>query len=133
MAQSNKKITMQSSRRIPLSIDGIGIGISGACIVHCLFLPLIISLLPVLESWAEAEWVHQIMVLLAVPVAGFALFKISQRRFLIGTIMIVGILFLLAGAFLPFLHAYETPLTVSGALMLSGGHLLRWQDIKAHG
>jgi len=124
---------MQRTQKRLLSVDGLGIGISGACIVHCLFLPLIISALPALESWFEAEWVHQIMVLLAVPVAGFALFKISQRRFLIGSIMILGIIFLLAGAFLPMLHDYETPLTVTGALLLSGGHLLRWRNLRVHG
>ena len=124
---------MASTRKLSLSLDGLGIGISGACIVHCLFLPLLISLLPTLEAAFEAEWVHQIMVLLAVPVAGFALFKISQRRFLIGSIMILGIIFLLAGAFLPALHDYETPLTVTGALMLCGGHLLRWRNWRMHG
>lgn len=121
--------------RMPLNrvIDGMGIGLSGACILHCLFLPVIISMLPMLEGWFAAEWVHQLMVLFATPVAGFALFKITQRRFLIGTIMGLGIIFLLAGAFLEALHDYETALTVSGALLLSGGHLLRWRNLKAHG
>ncbi len=128
---------MQTSQKFRMSIDGLldgmGIGLSGACIIHCLFLPVIISLLPVLEGWFAAEWVHQFMVLLATPVAGFALFKITQRRFLIGTVMVLGIIFLLAGAFLEALHDYETALTVSGALMLTGGHLLRWRSLQAHG
>jgi len=109
-----------------LTLDSLAVSLSGACIVHCLFLPVLISVLPVLETWVEQEWIHQLMVLLALPVTGLALMNIMQRRFLISGVMIVGLVFLLSAAFLPALHDYETPLTVSGALILSGGHMMRW-------
>jgi len=111
-------------------IDGLAVFLSGACIVHCLFLPVLISVLPVLESLVEREWVHQVMVLLALPVTGLALMNIMQRRFLISGFMFVGLGLLLSAAFISGLHDFETSLTVSGALILSGGHMMRWHAQK---
>jgi len=122
---------MQINHRIPLSLDSIGIGLSGACIVHCLFLPVLISALPVFESWFAAEWVHQLMVILAVPVTGLAMMNLGQHKYVLAGAMFTGIGLLLAAAFLPALHDYETSLTVSGAIILAGSHLLRWRARKS--
>ncbi len=94
--------------------------------MHCLFLPIIISVLPVFEFWIQKEWIHQFMVILSLPVTGMALMNIMQRRFLISSFMVVGLLLLLVAAFIPALHDHETVLTVSGAMILASGHLLRW-------
>lgn len=37
--------------------DAIGIGLSGLCLIHCLALPVLLSLGPALV-WMENEWVH---------------------------------------------------------------------------
>ncbi len=121
---------MQINKSSFFTLDSLAVSLSGACIVHCLFLPVLISALPMLESWIEAEWVHQLMVLLALPVTGLALMNIMQRRFLISAVMFTGLTLLLSAAFLPVLHDYETPLTVSGALILSGGHMMRWHAAR---
>jgi membrane-bound ClpP family serine protease len=106
-------------------IDGVAITLSGLCLVHCLFLPMMSVALPVLGIWAEMEWLHKVFVAVALP---FALLAATSRRAdwrvigLIGT----GMALLLAGAFVEAWHDYETLLTVSGAISLAVGHALRW-------
>ena len=117
---------MQDRKPSRFNLDVIAMSLSGACIIHCLFLPVIISLLPLLEPWLAQEWVHQVMVILAMPVTGLALMNIMQRQFLISLVMIVGLMLLLLGAFVEGLHDYETSLTVSGAIILASGHFMRW-------
>jgi len=95
---------MRTKQSLANTLDGLGIGISGACIVHCLFLPVLVSLMPMLESWVDQEWVHQIMVICALPVTVLALRNIIERRFFISSIMMAGLALLLGAAFLPALH-----------------------------
>lgn len=91
-------------------------------------LPLLVVSAPVLAVFSENEAVHKVLVLLALPVALLAIFTTPQTRSrpLILGMLVVGISLLLAGAFVEALHDYETPLTVVGALFLSGGHIWRW-------
>src|SRR5690625_5907200 len=53
--------------------DRIGIGISGICAIHCLILPVLISLMPL---WGFTSfmhgWAHPIFLLLLVPTIFYA-------------------------------------------------------------
>ena len=53
--------------------DYIAIGLSLACLAHCLALPLAAAFLPLLSTQAEAAWVHWAFVALAAPVSAWAL------------------------------------------------------------
>ena len=109
-------------------LDISGVGLSCLCLLHCMALPLLVVSAPVLAVFSENEAVHKVLVLLALPVALLAIFTTPQTRSrpLIFGMLVVGISLLLAGAFVEALHDYETPLTVVGALFLSGGHIWRW-------
>ena len=61
---------MKSTARLA---DPAAITLSGLCLVHCLALPMLSVVLPVLGAWAEAEWVHLLVIALALPLALFAL------------------------------------------------------------
>ena len=52
--------------------DAIGIGLSGLCMVHCLALPVLLSLAPAL-AWMESEWTHLALAGLALVVGVFAM------------------------------------------------------------
>ena len=119
---------MQSRKSIFYSIDGIAISISSLCLVHCLLLPLLVSVLPVLGPWAEYEAFHQAMVICAIPVTGIAIIKMVDRAFsfLIAIGLVLGLALLVAAAFAPAFHDYEVPMTVSGAIILSIAHAIRW-------
>jgi hypothetical protein len=110
-------------------IDGSAIVLSSLCLIHCLALPIMSAALPVAGVWAEAEWVHRLFVLLAVP---FALLALTSKYvgYLTGSLIIFGFAILAAGAFVEALHDNEVALTVIGASLLAAGHGLRW--LKAY-
>jgi len=116
---------MQSASRI----DTAAIGVSSMCVIHCLALPLLVSVSPYFSAVAEAEWVHKALVLAALPIIGAALLRSQpgSDRIIFAGFAFVGAAMLLAGAFVHELHDWEKLLTVFGALMLAGAHLFRWR------
>ncbi len=106
--------------------DASAVALSGLCLVHCLALPLLASLLPLFAAWSQAEWVHGLFVALAAPLAGYALWRSHRQRALPPALWLmaaIGLLGLLLGALAWPSEAAETPLTVSGSLLLAGAHL----------
>ena len=79
---------------------------------------------------ADAEWVHKIFVVLAVPVSLLAFrHTFTSRKQDWGPAMgaVLGLLVLICAVFVHELHDYETPLTVMGALILAASHIWRWR------
>ncbi len=58
------------------SLDKIGVFLSGVCVMHCLFTPVLITLLPIigLSSFAEDILFHQLMLWIVIPTSSIALF-----------------------------------------------------------
>ena len=40
-------------------VDSAGLGVSSLCIIHCLFLPILGTSLPILGVLSEYEWLHK--------------------------------------------------------------------------
>lgn len=112
------------------AIDGSAMTLSGLCLIHCLALPLMSTALPIAGVWAEAEWLHRLFVVAALP---FVILALASKRvtWLSGSLIGLGFSLLVAGAFVEALHDFETELTVIGALMLATGHALRWRGIHS--
>ena len=54
--------------------DGIAVFLSGACLVHCLLLPLAVTVLPIAQaSLLEEQTFHLLMLLVILPTSLFAL------------------------------------------------------------
>ncbi|MEO1027644.1 MAG: MerC domain-containing protein [Pseudomonadota bacterium] len=107
--------------------NALAVGLSGLCILHCLAVPILVSMTPMLGLLAE-EWIHKTLVVMTIPVSLFVLSRntgTTDRLILMGLIA-VGSILLLLGAFVESLHDFETQLTVSGALVLSLTHATRW-------
>jgi hypothetical protein len=96
--------------------------------LHCLALPLVISALPMTFQGLQSEIVHQVLVVLAVPLAMSAVWAARGQRMSGVTValLLAGAAALALGAFAEPLHDYETMLTVLGAVLLSAGHISRW-------
>lgn len=103
--------------------DVIACGLSAACMVHCLFLPVLASLMPVLGAAVDAEWVHWVFVALAAPLAIFTFSK-PRASWALRTLAALGILLLIAGASEFPSHEWETANSVAGALLLAAAHIL---------
>ena len=113
------------------AIDASAVTLSGLCLIHCMALPLLAAFLPVAGVFAEAEWVHKAFVAAALPVSGFAIVRSWKSRGGTGftLLAILGLTLLVSAAFVPALHAYETPLTVTGVVCTGGGWL--WPPLFA--
>ncbi|MEN5147001.1 MerC domain-containing protein [Brevundimonas diminuta] len=110
--------------------DFAAIGLSCLCMVHCLALPVAASLLPLFGTFAEAPWVHWVFAATAAPIAAWTLTRPDahgRRAWPLIALGATGVaLLFLAAAEWPS-HELETPITVSGGLMLAVAHLLNWR------
>ncbi len=110
-------------------IDIMAISASGLCLLHCLALPFLASLLPLLTGIADNEWIHKFFVIVALFATGFALLrsKPGRDRVIFAALATVGAALLFASAYIHALHDIERPLTIVGALLLASAHLFRWR------
>lgn len=112
------------------ALDLSAVGLSALCLVHCLALPGLALLLPVLGFWAQAEWVHVAFILVAAPVAVLAFIDLKTWRPRSRPMIAVaaaGLTLMLAGALEFPVAGYERPLTVLGGLLLAGAHIANWR------
>ncbi|HDS1218654.1 TPA: MerC domain-containing protein [Stenotrophomonas maltophilia] len=117
----------------PALLDAGALALSSLCLLHCLALPLLAAALPLFGAWAQAEWVHLLFVAIALPLTGYALWRADRRHRLpvMGwTAAGLGLGLLLAGALELPSHAWETPLTVTGSLLLAATHI--WNARRRH-
>jgi len=114
-------------------LDRMGIVISSICLVHCLALPLLIALLPVVASALPADgWVHPLLIGLALPVTGLALWRGYRRhRRIVPTSLGIAGLGLIALA-LAAEGWGEALLTVGGGVLVSLAHILNWRSHSPH-
>jgi MerC mercury resistance protein len=109
--------------------DRIGVAASVVCLIHCLLLPLAVPLLPLLAGFAEAESVHQgLLVLLSVcAVLAFVPGYRTHRALSVLAYGGLGVALLVGGALahdLAVLEGLDTPLTVIGGVVLIVTHLV---------
>ena len=85
--------------------------------------------LPIVGTWAEAEWLHKSFVVAAFP---FSLIRLTSpvANAAVAALIVSGLWLLAGAAFVEQLHELETPLTVLGGTLLAGGHVLGWR--RAH-
>ena len=113
--------------------DVSAVGLSSLCLVHCLMLPVVVSVYPATIAVTLSDEVfHLFMVLMAIPISVFALFFgcRSHKSYSVGLTGALGIGLLFMSAFLPHELAGETGerlLTASGALSLSVRHVLNFR------
>lgn len=112
--------------------DRLGIGVSTVCAIHCLFLPVLIALMPVATVGSLlSEWLHPLFVLLIAPTVYFAA-KRSHFERTVTVILVAGFVLILAGWLIG--HYWlgfwtETGLTIAGSIFLITGH---WRNYRHH-
>lgn len=112
--------------------DRFGVGVSTVCAIHCLFFPVLISILPATTFLPSLHgWAHPVFILTLIPIVYFA----SRRSHYDSTIVS-----LLAGGFvivtagwlgghLLFGYLFETVVTLIGSFVLIAGH---WFNYRHH-
>ena len=110
-------------------MDWIGVCLSGACLVHCLLLPFLISVIPLLSIASHNPVIHWVLAALITPVGLFAFWRgyVKHRSKLVFTSGLLGLLLVVLSSF-SHSSVHSTPVTYtimgSGILLLS--HLRNW-------
>lgn len=110
------------------SFDTLGIVASSLCLVHCLAMPVLISVLPIVGSrFLEADWTHKALASFVVSFALLAVvpgyLKHKKRSVLLG--LITGLSFVLFATFLSGCllgEKWELPLITIGNLIVVATH-----------
>ena len=108
-------------------LDIASMMLSALCVVHCVALPFIVVGLPFLGVFANAEWVHQVLVLMAAPLSLWAIaYSRAWRRWPVTSLISAGVVLLAAAAFIPALEPVEALISVVGALMIAAAHITNY-------
>ena len=103
--------------------DAAAIGVSALCLVHCLAVPMLLTLAPwLVPGFFVDESFHMIAVLVALPVSALALAGTLQARPMIVAIAAVGIATMFAATQVHE-EVLETTLTVTGVLLVVLAHV----------
>jgi hypothetical protein len=108
-------------------MDMYAVGLSTLCVLHCLALPLLVTLMPLAAQAADNEIVHKVLVVAAVPVSLRVIWKTRPvgNRLFVGAAL-GGLGLLLLAAFVEAVSAYEEAITVAGGALLCTAHLWHW-------
>ena len=115
-----------ASRRRHGTLDRAAIALSGLCLAHCLLLPGLIVLLPLLGRLDAAHF-HLPMLFVVVPVSllAFGLGFRRHRRIAVVAFGFAGIASMVFGGTWAHVHyglAADTALTIAGSIVLATAH-----------
>lgn len=107
--------------------DRIGISTSILCVLHCLLTPLLLVVAPLVGASLHADWIHPVIMIIAVPVAVWALYAGYRHHKRASTLVLgaIGLAFIAAAAFYPGDHHndnFEVFFMVAAGLFLATAH-----------
>jgi hypothetical protein len=119
---------IHSTARAIVSLDTLGITASTLCIIHCMAMPFVITMLPVLGwQFLEGKTAHRVLAAFVITFALTAVvpgyFKHRRRDVLVS--MLVGLGCVLYATFAPSAilpESFELPLITLGNLVLVATH-----------
>lgn len=121
----------------PIS-DKASIGLSLLCAIHCLALPVAVTLLPSIAALGFAdESFHTWLVIVVIPLSAFAL-TIGCRKHRQSAVLFIGVLGLLFLCMGPVLghevlsESQERALTLIGALLVAASHVKNFLLCREH-
>ena len=108
-------------------LDIASMGLSGLCVIHCLALPFLVAALPMLGVFTHNDIVHQVLILIAVPLSLWTIISSGAwRQWQVSVAVGVGLTLLAIAAFVSALEAYEVYISVAGATCVAGAHLINY-------
>ncbi|MFT5521975.1 MAG: hypothetical protein ACI9IA_002581 [Enterobacterales bacterium] len=105
--------------------DKIAMALSMFCVLQCLFLPFLISFLPLMDIWWLSDtFLHPFLLLVVIPLTVLTLYPSFKHHNNLLPILIAipAMILLITGA---FIHEglVEKSLTIGGAIILASAHL----------
>ena len=109
--------------------DRVGIGLSGICAIHCLLVPVIVSLIPLWPAFEELHGYTHLFFFLAITPTVILSLRRKHESLSITLYLILGVVIIfMAWFFNETLGEYgEAGVTLIGSLMLIRGHWLNYK------
>lgn len=114
--------------------DRLGIGLSGLCAIHCLLVPVIVSLIPLWPAFEEFhEYTHLIFFLAIAPAVILSVKNRKQLQAVSGYLF-VGLAIIFAAWFFndKLGDIGEAGVTLVGSMLLIRGHWINYKSKTAH-
>lgn len=112
-------------------IDGSAMGLSVLCLFHCLAMPLVVSILPMLGAHLfEETTIHVFFFAAAMPLSFFGLWLGVRGAHGGGRLMIIaggGLLLMFVGALHDVSGDYDVAFTSTGVALVALAHFLNWR------
>lgn len=111
-----------------INLDKIGISASVLCAIHCAFLPVLITMLPLLGiGFLVKSWMEGLMIIVSILIAGISVgssYKIHHKRLPLVLLMIGLALIAIAHLFLS--ENLEPLIVPMGGLTIASAHFFNW-------
>jgi len=111
-------------------LDGLAIGASAACLVHCLLLPIVIAVLPAASRALDLpEELHIFVFAAALPTSALAMRRGYEHHGLLipAAMGLIGLILLGFGALAHLEAMMETGFSLAGSIVLMLAHVRNWQ------
>lgn len=114
--------------------DRIGIGLSGLCAIHCLLVPVFVSLIPLWPAIQEFhEYTHLVFFLAIAPAVILSVKGRKDLKSISGYLFTGVLIIFFAWFFHDHLGDYgEAGITLIGSSLLIRGHWLNYKSKTAH-
>jgi hypothetical protein len=113
--------------------DKIAVALSMFCVLQCLFLPVVISFLPLMDIWWLSDsFLHPLLLLVVIPLTVMTLYPSFKHHDNLKPILLAtpALILLIIGAFIGE-GVTEKLLTIGGALVLASAQLYNMLLSKA--
>lgn len=114
--------------------DRLGIGLSGLCAIHCLLVPVFVSLIPLWPAFEEFhEYTHLVFFLAIAPAVILSVKNRKQLKAVSGYLF-VGLVIIFAAWFFndKLGDIGEAGVTLAGSMLLIRGHWLNYKSKTSH-
>jgi hypothetical protein len=112
--------------------DRLGLSLSVLCAIHCLFVPVVLALLPLTPLALTIEaWLHPVFILLITPTVFYASRRSHYDKKIV-SLLSGGLILILMGWIVGHLwlgEFFETAATLIGSILLIAGH---WFNFRHH-
>lgn len=115
-------------------LDKLAVGLSAACLIHCLITPVLVVTLPIVGGFFAAEQFHGVLLVVILPTSLIALF-LGCRRHGRMSVLALGISGITIMTLAVLTHetigdSWERVATGFGGLLLAVGHILNYRSCR---